>query len=105
MSVAAVAHLEQLFAYLNDPAQAPHKNPPQPPTPEVGYEIMASANKVMAVMLDRLLTGEVHMNPCPEAILAAAEMADRAIDGKLVPGECLEIARRFGWKGGDGGNT
>ena len=97
-SPAAIAYLEQRIAYDKDPNRGP--NPPKPPNAEVAQELTLSLAQMMATLLDRILTGETHIdNPCPEAILATAEMMDRAVDGTLTPDECGEVLRRFGWKG------
>ena len=99
-SEAAIAHMEQLVAYHKDPTKAPHNNPPRPPSQEVAWELTASMAQIMAVLLDRMLTGEIHPdNPCPEAVLAAGELMEKSLDGNLTPSDCEAVARRFGWKG------
>ena len=99
-SPAAIAYLEQRIAYFRDPTQAPHEDPPKPPSAEVAYEIVVAGAQISAILLDYKLTGEMHPdNPCPEAILAAGEMMDKALDGELTYSDCEDVARRFGWKG------
>jgi hypothetical protein len=104
-SPAAIAHLEQVVAYINDPSKAPHDSPPQPPNMGVAEEVFGLGWRMLAVILDRLMTGEVHQKPAPLAVLGACDVADMALDGSLTPDKLAEVLRMYGWKGDSDAGT
>ena len=61
-NTAALAHMERLKAYYDDPAAAPHENPPTPPTPEIACELTASIAQLVAIAIDFERTGQVNMS-------------------------------------------
>jgi hypothetical protein len=78
-SPAAIAHLEQVMSYYSDPSQAPHDNPPKPPTADIAIELTASIAQLVAIAIDFERTGEIHMEPSVEARMTAAEMVDKRL--------------------------
>jgi hypothetical protein len=100
LSDAAYAHMEQVIAYVKDPAQAPHRNPPRAPNEEVAREVFQITHGILAVLLDRLMTGGVHVEkPDPLAVLGACDLADMALEGSLTEDKMDEVLRMYGWKG------
>ena len=75
-----IAYVEQLAAYHKDPGQAPHKNPPRPPTPEIGIEAAVVIAKMMAMVVDYQQTGELHEEPSVVARLAVAEIIQKQMN-------------------------
>ena len=80
VSPAALAHMERLKAYYDDPAAAPHENPPTPPTPEIACELTASIAQLVAIAIDFERTGQVNMEPSMEAKMTAAALIDERLD-------------------------
>lgn len=75
-----IAYMEQLAAYHKDPSQAPHKNPPRPPTPEIGIESATLIAKMMAIVVDYQETGELHEEPSVASRLAVAELIQKQMN-------------------------
>ena len=72
--------MERLKAYYDDPAAAPHENPPTPPTPEIAVKRSASIAQLVAIAIDFERTGQVNMEPSMEAKITAAALIDERLD-------------------------
>ena len=73
-----VAYIKQVVAYYHDPANAPHDDPPKPPSVEVAMDASAAVAKVLGLILEYQKTGQLPgMEPSPEFRLAAAELIEQ----------------------------